>query len=190
MKISAISSLEDMILICMDNVIKAKGKCSFGNLVKECFLKFPKYFSLNDVPEHPDSLKLDRPLRELRQKGLIVGSPVTFYSITNFGKTHLVNISREKAKIVSDNETTTRSPAMQTLDKLKSSFDYDDFQNNGAKFEPNDMKIRSILGFTLETPINKIVHELDFLIDFAQNLDKLEVINYLKRYKSFFGRKS
>ena len=190
MKMPSNSSLEDMILICIDNVIKTNKKCSFGNLVKECFLKYPKYFSLNDVPEYPDSLKLDRPLREMRQKGIIIGSPVTYYSITDFGKPHLANIKNNNAQIFNNEEMTTRSPSLQTIDRLKNSIDYADFLKNEIKFEPNDMKLRSILGFTLETPISKINHELDFLIDFAVNLHKLEVINYLRRYKSFFRNKN
>jgi len=190
MKIPNNSSLEDMILISIDSVIQKENKCSFGNLVKECFIKYPKYFSLNDVPEYPDSLKLDRPLREMREKGIIVGSPTTFYSITNFGRNHLANLRNISGSQTSNvGGITTRSPGLQMLEKIKNSTDYTSFLKKEEKFEPKDMQFRSIVGFTLETPIQKINHELDFLIELSQKLNKPEVINYLKKYKTFFRNK-
>jgi hypothetical protein len=85
-------------------------------------------------------------------------------------------------------DVTTRSPALQTLEKIKNSTDYSSFQKNESGFEPNDMKFRSIIGFTLETSIKKINSELDFLIGLSQKLNRLEVINYLKKYKAFFSK--
>lgn len=182
--------LEDMILICIDSVIKKNNKCSFGNLVKECFTRYPNKFSLNDFPEYPDSLRLDRPLREMRDKGFITGSPVTFYSITNFGLNHLANIKNIKNyQSDSHKDTITRSPALQILDKIVNSIDYVSFQKDKDNFKPNDMKFRSIVGFTLETPVNKINNELKFLIDSSQKMNNPNIGNYLKKYKEFFSIK-
>ncbi len=187
MKVQSESSIEDIILVCIDSVIQKSSKCSFGSLVKECFIRYPNNFSLNEAPEYPDSLKLDRPLREMREKGIIVGSPTTFYLITNLGRSRLSNLKSLGGLQISDvKKPITHSPALQMLEKIKSSADYSDFQKNKDFFEPNDMTLRSILGFTLETSVKKINSELEFLIDQSQKLDKPEVLNYLKKYKTFF----
>ena len=63
-----------------------KEKCTFERLVKECFTLFPKTFSFSKYPQWPDSRKLDRPLRFLRRKKLILGDPKTAFSLTKSGK--------------------------------------------------------------------------------------------------------
>ena len=80
------SSLNDLIIFGIYSASGKEGKCSFEKLVKECFSLFPKSFSFSQFPKWPDSRKLDRPLRLLRKKKLITGSPKTFFSLTKFGK--------------------------------------------------------------------------------------------------------
>ena len=75
----------EIVLLCMESLVKNRKKCSFGELIKECFKLYPSVFALTDVPKWPDTLKLDRALRGLREKGYISGSPVTYYTITNLG---------------------------------------------------------------------------------------------------------
>jgi len=54
--------------------------------VKKCFRYFPEIFSLKNNLKWPDTRKLDRPLRDLRGKKLIKGSPDTFIYLTEKGK--------------------------------------------------------------------------------------------------------
>ncbi len=68
-------------------MILQKGeKCTFEKLIEECFKSFPKAFSFNRHPEWPDSLRFDRTLRKLREKGLIVGSANMLFFLTKFGE--------------------------------------------------------------------------------------------------------
>jgi len=84
----------DLILFGINSIIENKEKCTFERLVKECFILFPGAFSFFQSPQWPDSRKLDRPLRTLRKRKLITGSPQTFFSLTKEGK----QIAEEVAK--------------------------------------------------------------------------------------------
>ncbi len=86
--------INELILFCVRSIIKNKEKCTFERLVKESFILFPKIFRFFHLSQWPDSRKLDRPLRTLRKRKLITGSPKTFFSLTKSGK----RIAEEIAK--------------------------------------------------------------------------------------------
>ncbi len=88
-------SLNELILFSIFSVAEKKEKCTFEELIKECFILFPKGFSFIGFPKWPDSRKLDRPLRSLRKRKLITGNPKTFFVLTKAGK----KIAEEVAKI-------------------------------------------------------------------------------------------
>ncbi len=77
------ASINDLILFCL--LIK-KPSCDFDDLLKECFRNFPKAFCFSKIKRWPDSRKLDRPLRTLRNKKFIKGSPEKGFSLTSSGK--------------------------------------------------------------------------------------------------------
>jgi hypothetical protein len=79
-------SINNLILFAIYSVCAKKSKCTFEELIKECFTLFPKTFSLSRYPKWPDSRKLDRPLRSLRKRKLIIGNPKTTFSLTKNGK--------------------------------------------------------------------------------------------------------
>ena len=66
-------SKADLIILGIYSIQKNNEVCTFERLVAECFTKFPKVFSFKRYPQWPDSLKFDRALRTLRQKGFLVG---------------------------------------------------------------------------------------------------------------------
>jgi hypothetical protein len=79
-------SVNHLILFAIYSVCAKKPKCTFEELIKECFTLFPKTFSMSKYPKWPDSRKLDRPLRSLRKDKLIIGNPQTTFSLTKTGK--------------------------------------------------------------------------------------------------------
>lgn len=79
-------SFNDLILFGIYSVIQNKEKCTFERLVRECFALFPRAFSFPRYSRWPDSRKFDRPLRTLRERGLIIGSPRTSFSFTESGE--------------------------------------------------------------------------------------------------------
>jgi hypothetical protein len=78
--------IAELILFSIYSISEKKEKCTFEKLVKECFRLFPKAFSFSKYPQWPDARKLDRPLRTLRKRKLITGSPKTSFSLTRSGK--------------------------------------------------------------------------------------------------------
>jgi len=87
-------SISDLILFSIYSVLSKKETCDFERLIKECFRLFPDVFSFSKYPRWPDSRKLDRSLRFLRDKKLIVGDPQTFFDLTKLGKKNAEDISR------------------------------------------------------------------------------------------------
>ncbi len=80
------SAISDLIIFGIYSVSESKGECTFERLAKECFSLFPKAFSFSKYSQWPDTRKLDRPLRDLRKKKMVVGDPTTNFSLTKAGK--------------------------------------------------------------------------------------------------------
>ncbi len=78
--------INNLILLAMFSASGSNKKCSFEDLVKQCFSLFPKVFAFSQNSQWPDSRKLDRPLRTLRKRKLIIGNPKTSFSLTKSGQ--------------------------------------------------------------------------------------------------------
>ncbi len=78
--------LAHLIIFGIYSVSETNKKCTFERLVKECFTLFPQSFGFSENPEWPDSRKLDRPLRMLKNKKLITGDPQSSFFLTGAGK--------------------------------------------------------------------------------------------------------
>ncbi|MCD6402382.1 hypothetical protein J7L36_00805 [bacterium] len=79
-------AIKDAILYAIYLVNSDKGECTFEHLVKKCFDIFPKDFSLSNYPQWPDTRKIDRPLRRLRQQGLVKNNKDGSYALTRKGE--------------------------------------------------------------------------------------------------------
>jgi len=88
------TSVNDLILFCIHSVISNNEQCSFDRLVKECFTLFPDTLKFVRYPIWPDSRKLDRPLRALRNEKLIIGDPKTYFILTKTGEEKSVTVSK------------------------------------------------------------------------------------------------
>jgi len=86
--------INNLILFCIFSIAEKKEKCTFERLMQECFSLFNKVFSFQNFPKWPDSRKLDRPLRSLRKRKLILGDPRNLFSLTKFGKKTAEEISK------------------------------------------------------------------------------------------------
>lgn len=87
--------IADLILFSMYSLSSKKEECTFERLVKECFALLPKAFGFPNYPQWPDSRKLDRSLRSLRQKKLIKGDPKTSFSLTKLGEKEALRIEKK-----------------------------------------------------------------------------------------------
>jgi hypothetical protein len=87
-------SINNLIIFAIYSLTKNGKECTFENLVKRCFFLFPKTFSFYKFSKWPDTRKLDRPLRTLRNKKLITGDPKTFFSLTKRGRQMALEIAK------------------------------------------------------------------------------------------------
>lgn len=163
--------------------ILAKGeKCTFEKLVAECFNLFPKVFSLVRYPQWPDSLKFDRPLRTLREKGLIVGNPKGLFFLTKFGE----KIAKDTAKILragvfkkSPSYRTKRDAEINLITSLKNSGVFQKFLKNKEGFLITAMEIRNLLHCTLETPLRIVKQNLIYAKNLAKELNEKLLFEFL-----------
>ncbi len=88
------AGINDLIIFSIYSLAGKKDKCTFEKLLKECFSQFPKIFCFVGLSQWPDSRKLDRPLRTLRFKKLISGTPQKFFSLTKAGEKIAKEISK------------------------------------------------------------------------------------------------
>jgi len=87
-------SVNDLILFCVHSVVLNNEQCSFERLVKECFTLFPETLKFERYPIWPDSRKLDRPLRALRNGKLIIGDPKSYFLLTKTGEARAATLSK------------------------------------------------------------------------------------------------
>jgi hypothetical protein len=87
-------SVNDLILFCIHSIILNSEQCSFERLVKESFTLFPDALKFTRYPIWPDSRKLDRPLRALRNEKLIIGDPKTYFILTKSGEAKAAVVSK------------------------------------------------------------------------------------------------
>ena len=87
-------SVNDLILFCIHSINSNNEQCSFERLMKECFTLFPDTLKFERYPIWPDSRKLDRPLRALRNEKLIIGDPKTYFMLTKSGEDKALIVSK------------------------------------------------------------------------------------------------
>lgn len=163
--------------------VLAKGeKCTFEKLVAECFNLFPKIFSFARYPQWPDSIKLDRPLRTLREKGLVIGNPRSLFSLTKFGE----KMAKDTAKILkigvqkkTPSYRIKRDAEINFITSLKNSEVFQGFLKNKGRSLITEMEIRNLLHCTLETPLRIVKQNLIYAKNLAKELDEKKLFEFL-----------
>ncbi|MFA6190025.1 MAG: hypothetical protein WC711_00720 [Candidatus Staskawiczbacteria bacterium] len=87
-------SVNDLILFCIHSVVSNSEQCSFERLIKEAFALFPDMLKFTRYPIWPDSRKLDRPLRALRNEKMIIGDPKTYFILTELGEQKAAEVAK------------------------------------------------------------------------------------------------
>lgn len=87
-------AINDLIVFAIFKLGEQGEKCSFQALVKECFSLSPKVVGLKGYSKWPDTRKLDRPLRKLKENKMITGNPATFFTLTQQGKRRAQEIAK------------------------------------------------------------------------------------------------
>ncbi len=158
--------------------------CTFERLVAECFLQFPRVFAFRRYPEWPDSLKFDRPLRKLREMGLVVGTIKDRFLLTEFGKQKALETKEilEKANMVNRKGRKVfvgRSADDRLVEYLKSSQSFKDYLNNLDNFSISEAEFRNLLRCTLETPLRVLKQNLKYYKEIAHSYNEKQLLDFL-----------
>jgi hypothetical protein len=193
-KIYAGVGLENLVLYGIYLVSKKKEICTFEKLVAECFSQFPKVFAFKRYPEWPDSLKFDRPLRKLREKGMIVGIIKDSFSLTKFGEQKAIETEDILKKInmgfyKKRKDSQERSVEDRLITYIKDSESFKKYINNPSNFTISEPEFRKLLRCTLETPLRVIKQNLEYYKKLANSYKEEELFNFLLSCeKQFIGR--
>jgi len=186
--------LENLVLYGIYLVSKRKEICTFEKLVAESFSQFPKVFAFKRYPEWPDSLKFDRPLRKLREKGMIVGIIKGSFSLTKFGEQKAIETENifKKTNIgffKKRKDSQERSTEDRLIAYIKDSDSFKKYINNTSNFTISEPEFRKLLRCTLETPLRVIKQNLKYYKKLTNSYKEEELFNFLLSCeKQFIGR--
>lgn len=177
--------IEYLIVFGIYSLIKKRKGCNFEQLIKECFTLFPRVFGFSLYPQWPDSLKFDRPLRKLREKGWVIGNPQTKFSLTKFGE----KIARETKNRLFGTKPeeiiTKRTPRgldAKLLRFLRESESYKQYVKNKSNFVAKDTDLRRLLRCTLETPLRILKQNLQYYKNLAKEYNDVPLLEFLEHY--------
>lgn len=185
--------MQNLILFGIYSVIKNGETCTHERLVAECFLKFPKVFGFKRYPNWPDSMKFDRPLRTLREEGLIVGSVRDHFELTEFGE----KIAKETESILINKAVSInkgkkqigRSGDDRLIEYIKESVPFKKFMSAPANFSISQSEFRSLLRCTLETPERVVKQNLVYYKNVAKSYNEDNILKFLSECENKFIKK-
>lgn len=176
--------VNDLILSSMYLIVSKGETCTFERLIAECFDNFPRVFSFKRYPKWPDALKFDRPLRTLREKGLIVGSPKDKFSLNKYGETKAIDIIKKLKKGVAPkdrkiSQSTIRSADDRIIEYIKNTPAFVRYLSKPSSFSITDQEFRNLLRCTLETPDRVLKQNLEYYVKLAEEYNETEIAKFL-----------
>ncbi len=189
-------ALDDLVVFCVREIIRAGEECTFERLVYECFTRFPDSFSLIRYPEWPDSARVNKCwLRCRTDKGWIVGSVKEGFRLTPAGE----RVAEKVAKQL-ENTDGSRRPAQPPaafreryeamLARVRRSPVFARFLESRNEFAASDMELRQMLGATLETPLRVLRQNLHAYRAAAEAYSAKEVLEFLAECEKMIVRKA
>jgi len=190
-KVYTTTGISDLILFAIYLISKKKENCTFERLVAECFTQFPKVFAFKRYPEWPDALKLDRQLRTLREKGLIVGNVRGYFSLTEFGKLKAAEVEGSLKKQPRKNKKTppVRSGDDRLIIYIKNSPVFERFVKKPDHLLITEAEFRNLMRCTLETPLRVVKQNFEYYKKLAQTYKEEKLLDFLLTCGNQFFKK-
>lgn len=185
--------IQSLILFGIYSVINKGEICTYERLVAECFQLFPEVFGFKRYPQWPDSLKFDRPLRTLREEGLIVGSVRDHFELTEFGKRKAQETKSflNAGGIVFAKEISSKGRSVEDklIEYLRGSELFRKFLTNPESFTISELELRSLLRCTLETPKRVVKQNLEYYKNVAKSYKEEKILQFLSVCETELMRK-
>lgn len=172
----------DQLILFAVLMIKRSGEeCTFERLIKECFTLFPKSFNFHRYPQWPDSIKLDRPLRDLRNRNLIVGKNTTRFELTRLGEKYVMEIEKKLSGIAFiSKKINSGLPRREKrlFEMIKNSNEYKNFILNKDHAKANSADLKRLFLGTMETPNIVVIKNIQSLKSLAQDSQDSDLLNF------------
>lgn len=177
-------TIVEMILIGLFALEKSRKSATFENLVGECFKLFPEAFGLVYFPNCPDTLKFDRTLRKLKEKGLIEGHIRSTFRFTEKGNKFVKIITPVGKHLPS----WSRAPEKRLIEEIKLLSAYKKYRENGRI--PSEIVIKDFLHLSAEASPNIVDRSLRRVVNFAEQLGEKEFKKFIIACQNFLKRGS
>jgi len=177
------SSLENIILLAIYNLKQKNQLPTFEEITAEVFTKFPDIFSFKKYPQWPDSDKVSRPLRYLREKGYITGLPSTHYTITTVGEQKLDEVKNFEQDVKQTTKMKNSGTEWRIIYQhiyLNPAFKkFLENKNNLENFKINKLEFGSILLCAPDSSLDVWIKNTDYFKQIAKNYNEKDVIDFL-----------
>lgn len=172
---------DQLILFAILTIKRSGEECTFERLIKECFTLFQKSFNFHRYPQWPDSLKLDRPLRDLRNRNLITGNNTTRFELSRLGERYGLEIEKKlsgSAFIGKKIKSNLGRKEKRLLEMIKNSNEYKNFLINKDRTEINTSDLKRLFLGTMETPNIVISKNIQSLKSIAEDIEDNHLLSF------------
>lgn len=163
------------------------------DIIVAAYLLFPKKFSMQGYEEYPDSVRINRRVVDLRDRGFISGSNAQGYKLSTKGQMEFERVNKIfklgkniQAKGNRTGRKDERNRASRFLKHIKQSDAYKKFTSQNDFSDISEYDFRSLLMCPMETPPNKLRQSLNELQDQVRIVGNNEILEFLDKCKSQF----
>ena len=185
------TSLDELVTYAVYCLGENGEEATFENVVAMCYRLFPKKFALVGYPQWPDSARVNKSwLRCRTDFKYISGSVKSGFKLTSKGFEIVERIQRRiKSPIHRRKELKKQAAGARTreetfINQIEHSDVFRRYREKDVKFEMSEYELCDLLFCTLETPTTARQKNINLLIDYAERLNRLNVIEFLKFCKS------
>lgn len=181
--------MQNLIIFAIYSITQSGETCTYERLVAESFHMFPMVFRFRRYPQWPDSLKFDRPLRTLREKGFLVGTVKDHFGLTDFGRAKAKEIEsvlagKKTSIFLKKDRSHGRSVDDKLIEYLKDSEYFNRFLRDPKDFVISDPEFRRILRCTMETPERVLKQNLEYYKNVARSYNEKQILQFLTACES------
>src|SRR3990167_8914806 len=188
----SIIGTDNLMVFAIQSITNNNEAATFERIVKECFSLFPKSFCLFRYPEWPDSNKVDRPLRKLREKGYITGNPQLGFLLTPFGERLARKIDDKLNRKVRSSDAIKQSlkgHERLLIKYIKDSKLFRRYTTDKQNFIIDEIELRGFLQTTLEASPRILGQKLAYFINIAKDCNTVDIFEFLESLDEI-GRKN
>jgi len=173
--------------------LEDKGEfASFETIVHNAFTLCPEKFGFKKYPQWPDSLAIDRRLRDMRNpKGLIEGKAKLGFQLTPYGRSNaerIMKLAKSGASQGTIKPTKYGEPEYNVLNYTLQHALFRDFASSWSAESWTKEQVYDFLKLPLEAPKRVALEKLSRFIHSVEAFDRKDVVGFMTELREFTGR--